>query len=315
MKRKRVIVTGGLGFIGSHLVEKLVEDNEVVIIDNKSTGKLENVSHLTCDNLKVIEGNIRTLDLAAIFEDCEYVFHQAALPSVPRSVKDPLASHEANITGTLRVLIAAKDADIRKVVYASSSSVYGDTAELPKSENMPINPLSPYAVTKAAGEFYCKVFHEIYGLPTISLRYFNVFGPRQDPHSQYAAVIPKFITAMLNDASPVIYGDGQQSRDFTFVKHVVDANVLACESEKTGTFNVACGRSISINELVALIGVIAGKTIEVQHAAPRPGDVKHSLADISKARSFGYEPKGDLKDELEATVRWFENGIRSGDQG
>jgi UDP-glucose 4-epimerase len=315
MKGKHVIVTGGLGFIGSHLVEKLVEDNDVAIIDNQSTGKRENVSHLIRDNLKVIEGDLRTLNLAAIFEEYEYVFHQAALPSVPRSVKDPLASHEANITGTLMVLIAAKDADIQKVVYASSSSVYGDTAELPRQEDMPVNPLSPYAVTKMAGEFYCKVFHEIYGLPTISLRYFNVFGPRQDPLSQYAAVIPRFITAILNDSSPIIYGDGQQSRDFTFVKHVVDANVLACESKKTGTFNVACGRSVSINELVALIGEITGTTIEAKHAAPRPGDVKHSLADISKARSFGYAPKGNFKDELEATIRWFENGLRPGNQG
>ena len=315
MKGKHVIVTGGLGFIGSHLAEKLVEDNDVTIIDNLSTGKLENVSHLISDNLKIIEGDIRTLNLAAIFEDYEYVFHQAALPSVPRSVKDPLTSHEANITGTLRVLIAAKDTDIEKVVFASSSSVYGDTAELPKREDMPVNPLSPYAVTKVAGEFYCKVFHEIYGLPTITLRYFNVFGPRQDPLSQYAAVIPRFITAMLNCSSPIIYGDGQQSRDFTFVKHVVAANVLACESDRTGTFNVACGRSISINELVTLIGEITGKTIEAQHAAPQPGDVKHSRADISKARSFGYKSQGNFKDELEETIRWFENGLRPGNQG
>jgi UDP-glucose 4-epimerase len=315
MKGKHVIVTGGLGFIGSHLVEKLVEDNDVAIIDNRSTGKRENVSHLISDNLKIIEGDIRTLNLAAIFEDYDYIFHQAALPSVPRSVKDPLASHEANLTGTLRVLIAAKDAGMQKVVYASSSSVYGDTPELPKREDAPLNPLSPYAVTKMAGESYCTVFHEIYGLPTISLRYFNVFGPRQDPLSQYAAVIPRFITATLNYSSPIIYGDGEQSRDFTFVKHVVDANVLACESKESGTFNVACGRSISINELVALIGEITGKTVEAQHAARRPGDVKHSLADISKARSFGYEPKGTFKDELDATIRWFENGSRAGNQG
>jgi UDP-glucose 4-epimerase len=270
---------------------------------------------LKSNNLTVIEGDLLTLNLAAIFEDYEYVFHQAALPSVPRSVKDPLASHEANTTGTLRVLIAAKDADIQKVVYASSSSVYGDTAELPKREDMPVNPLSPYAVTKVAGEFYCKVFREIYDLPTVTLRYFNVFGPRQDPLSQYAAVIPKFITALLNDGSPIVYGDGEQSRDFTFVKHVVDANVLACESEETGTFNVACGRSISINELVQLIGDITGKTIEVEYVAPRLGEVRHSLADISEARSFGYEPKGYFKDELEATIRWFENGLKAGNQG
>lgn len=308
MKSKRVIITGGLGFIGSHLAEKLVEDNEVAIIDNKSTGKLENVSHLIRENLKIIEGDITTLDLATIFDGYDYVFHQAALPSVPRSVKDPLASHEANVTGTLRVLIAAKDTAIQKVVYASSSSVYGDTPTLPKREDMPVNPLSPYAVTKAAGEFYCKVFNEIYGLPTISLRYFNVFGPRQDPTSQYAAVIPKFITAILTHASPVIYGDGQQSRDFTYVKHVAQANLLACESDATGTFNVACGRRVTINELVALINDIAGTAIEPEYVAPRPGDVKHSRADITKARSFGYSPSDRFKDELNETIRWFENG-------
>ncbi len=308
MKSKRVIITGGLGFIGSHLAEKLVEDNEVAIIDNKSTGKLENVSHLIRENLKIIEGDITTLDLATIFDGYDYVFHQAALPSVPRSVKDPLASHEANVTGTLRVLIAAKDTAIQKVVYASSSSVYGDTPTLPKREDMPVNPLSPYAVTKAAGEFYCKVFNEIYGLPTISLRYFNVFGPRQDPTSQYAAVIPKFITAILTHASPVIYGDGQQSRDFTYVKHVAQANLLACESDATGTFNVACGRRVTINELVALINDIAGTAIKPEYVAPRPGDVKHSRADITKARSFGYSPSDRFKDELNETIRWFENG-------
>lgn len=309
MKGKHVIVTGGLGFIGSHLVEKLVEENDVTIIDNQSTGKLENVSHLIGDNLKIIEGDIQTLNLTAIFEDYEYVFHQAALPSVPRSVKDPLATHEANITGTLRVLIAAKDTDIQKVVFASSSSVYGDTPKLPKREDMPVNPLSPYAVTKAAGEFYCKVFCEIYGLPTISLRYFNVFGPRQDPQSQYAAVIPKFITAILSRSSPVIYGDGQQSRDFTFVRHVVDANLRACESQQTGTYNVACGRRVTINELVTLINELTGKSVEAEHAAPRPGDIKHSLADISKARSFGYHPHSNFKEELKETVRWFERGL------
>jgi UDP-glucose 4-epimerase len=214
----------------------------------------------------------------------------------------------------LRVLIAAKDVGIQKVVYASSSSVYGDTAKLPKREDMPINPLSPYAVTKMTGEFYCKVFQEIYGLPTVSLRYFNVFGPRQDPLSQYAAVIPKFVTSILDYSPPTIYGDGQQSRDFTFVKHVVDANVLACESKKTGTFNIACGRSISINQLVGLISEITGKTLEAQHTAPRPGDITHSIADISKARSFGYKPKSDFKKELEETIRWFKSELRPRNQ-
>jgi len=309
MKKKRVVVTGGLGFIGSHLVEKLVGDNDVTIIDNQSSGRLANVRHLSTEHLTLIEGDVTQLNLREIFDRQDYVFHQAALPSVPRSIKDPLASHEANITGTLKVLIAAKESQVKKVVFASSSSVYGDTVELPKEEDARINPLSPYAVTKATGEFYCKVFQEIYGLPTVSLRYFNVFGPRQDPTSQYAAVIPRFVTAVLTNAHPIIYGDGLQSRDFTYVKHVVQANLLACESDAIGTFNIACGRSITINELVALINEIAGTAIEPEYVAPRPGDVKHSLAAIAKARSFGYGPTDSLKNELTETIRWFENGL------
>jgi UDP-glucose 4-epimerase len=310
MKDKDVVVTGGLGFIGSHLVETLLRDNRVTIIDNHSTGDLKNVDHLANEELEVIIGDINELNLATIFDGHDYVFHQAALPSVPRSVKDPLASHESNLTGTLKVLIAARDTGVQKVVSASSSSVYGDAAALPKQEDMHVTPISPYAVTKAAGEFYCTVFHEIYGLPTVSLRYFNVFGPRQDPNSQYAAVIPKFITAILTNARPTIYGDGQQSRDFTYVNNVVEANLLACESDASGTFNIACGRSVTINELVALINEIAGTVIEPEYVAPRPGDVKHSLADITKARSFGYSPSDNFKDELAETIRWFEDGLR-----
>ncbi len=308
MRGKKTIVTGGLGFIGSHLVDRLLEaHNEVTVIDNVSTGRRENVRDAAGEGLRVIEGDITALDLPVLFGGHDYVFHQAALPSVPRSVKDPLASNASNVTGTLKVLVAARDAGVKKVVFASSSSVYGDTAELPKHEDMPVNPLSPYAVTKAAGEFYCKVFHEIYGLPTVSLRYFNVFGPRQDPHSQYAAVIPLFITSVLNNTPPTIYGDGEQSRDFTFVRHVVDANILACESPLTGVFNVACGRSVTINELAVLINELIGKNVQSRHVARRPGDVRHSLADISRARGFGFHPRGHFRDELEQTVRWFEN--------
>lgn len=305
MEGRKVIVTGGLGFIGSNLVERLVKDNDVTIIDNESTGKMDNIKHLECDNLTTIKGSITDLDLSEIFKDKDYVFHLAALPSVPRSVKDPVSSNEANVTGTLKVLVAAKDAGIKKVIFSSSSSVYGDTPTLPKVEDMPVNPLSPYAITKMTGEYYCKVFQELYGLQTVSLRYFNVFGPRQNPNSQYAAVIPKFITSIMNDESPVIYGDGEQSRDFSFVKHVVDANILSCESDKTGTFNVACNRSITINELVDMINEILGKEIRSEHVDPRAGDIKHSLADISKARTFGYDPKGNFKDELAEVVRWF----------
>ena len=313
MKGKKVVVTGGLGFIGSHLVEALVEDNDVIIIDNRSTGTLENLNDFADKRPEVIEGDVATLNLKEIFNGCDYVFHLAALPSVVRSIDDPQASNESNTTGTLNVLVAAKESDIKKVVFASSSSVYGDAAALPKREDMCLAPLSPYAVTKAAGELYCTVFQHVYGLSTVSLRYFNVFGPRQNPYSQYAAVIPKFIIALLNNSPPTVYGDGEQSRDFTFVRHVVEANVRACESSKTGTFNVACGRSITLNELIDLLSEILGKTIAPTYGAPRLGDVRHSLADVTKARSVGYEPHSNLKKELEETIRWFAREHRSED--
>lgn len=308
MKNKKVIATGGMGFIGSHLTERLLKDNEVTVIDNAITGRMENINHLLDHkNLTLIKGSIVDLNLTEIFQGKDYVFHLAAIPSVPRSVKDPYSSNEANVTGTLNVLIAAKDTGIKKVIFSSSSSVYGDTPTLPKREDVPVNPQSPYAITKATGEMYCRVFEELYGLPTVCLRYFNVFGPRQDPNSQYAAVIPKFITSIMNDESPVIFGDGEQSRDFTFVKNVVDANILSCESEKTGVFNIACGRRITINQLVDYINEILGKEIKPIYTDPRPGDIKHSLADISRADGFGYKPKDEFKEELTTTVEWFKN--------
>jgi UDP-glucose 4-epimerase len=307
MKGKKVIVTGGLGFIGSHLVEALVEKNDVTVIDNQSTGKLENIEHLdACP--EVVEGDVAALNLAEIFDGGDYVFHEAALPSVQRSIDEPLMSNHSNATGTLKVLIAAKESGIQKVVYASSSSVYGDTVELPKREDMCLAPKSPYAVTKATGELYCTAFQQVYGLRTVSLRYFNVFGPRQDHRSGYAAVIPKFIAALLNNSPPTVYGDGEQSRDFTFVKHVVEANVRACESTATGIFNIACGRSVTLNELIALLAKITGSDIEPTYAAPRPGDIRDSLAAITKARVFGYAPRSNFEDELQETVRWFESG-------
>jgi UDP-glucose 4-epimerase len=310
MQGERVLVTGGAGFIGSNLAEALAEGNDVVILDDLSTGKMDNIQDLKKKkNVQFLKGNI-TDDrlLQKCFSDIDYVFHQAALPGVPRSIKDPQGSNETNISGTLNVLIAARDCNIRKVVCASSSSVYGDTPSLQKIEDMPVDPLSPYAVTKVTGEFYCKVFHDIYGLKTVSLRYFNVFGPRQDPNSQYAAVIPKFINAIMNDEPPVIFGDGEQSRDFSYIKHIVDANILACRSDKTGIYNIACGRRITINQLVDMINEILGKDIEPVYKDPRPGDIKHSLADISRARTFGYKPESDFKEELRETIRWFSNG-------
>lgn len=257
------------------------------------------------DRVSVKLGDLNTINLHNLFEDCDYVLHQAALPSVPRSIKNPLKSNEANVTGTLNVLEAARDCDTKKVVIASSSSVYGDTPVLPKVETMPINPKSPYAVTKATGEMYCQVFEEIYGLKTVMLRYFNVFGPRQDPNSQYAAVIPKFITSIMNNKAPIVYGDGTQSRDFTFVKNVVDANIKSCESKETGKFNIACGRRVILNDLISMINEILGKDIKPRYVPPRPGDIKHSLADISKAKLLGYTPKDRFEYELEETITFF----------
>ena len=285
-------------------MEELYPDNEVIIVDNESTGKMDNIKHLK-DRVIVELGDINNINLKEIFEGCDYVFHEAALPSVPRSIKDPIKSNEANITGTLKVLKAASDCDVKKVVFASSSSVYGDTPKLPKVETMPINPKSPYAVTKAADEMYGKVFNEIYGLQTVALRYFNVFGPRQDPNSQYSAVIPKFITAISKGESPIVYGDGTQSRDFTFVKNVVDANIKACKSKETGSFNIACGRRIILNDLLKMINELLDKDITPNYVDPRPGDIKHSLADINKAKSFGYNPKDNFKKELELTIEFF----------
>jgi len=250
-------------------------------------------------------GSINSLDLVNIFDGCDYVLHQAALPSVPRSVKDPVKSNHANITGTLNVLVSARDAGVSKVVCASSSSVYGDTPTLPKIESMPINPKSPYAVTKASGELYCRTFSDIYQLPTVSLRYFNVFGPRQDPTSQYSAVIPKFISSIMNGESPTIYGDGTQSRDFTFVKNVVDANILACETKETGAFNVACGRRIVLNDLLDMLNDIMESDIQAVYTDSRKGDIKHSLADITKIKSIGYSGEDNFKNELKEIVEFF----------
>ncbi len=305
IKNKRVVVTGGLGFIGSHIVEKLHVDNEVIVVDDESTGDIKNIEHLNKDNIQVVLDSIIKTELHKIFEDVDYVIHQAALPSVPRSVKDPLSSHQVNITGTLKTLIAARDCDVKKVVCASSSSAYGDTPTLPKVEDMPVNPKSPYAVSKVTSEFYSQNFTELFDLPAVNLRYFNVFGPRQNPESQYAAVIPKFITSIIKDQSPVVYGDGTQSRDFTFVSNVVNANILACESSMEGIYNVACGSRITLNQLIELINEIVGKNIKPQYTSPRPGDIKHSLADISKISKYGYECEIEFQEGLERTISYF----------
>ncbi|MDX6723614.1 MAG: UDP-glucose 4-epimerase, partial [Solirubrobacteraceae bacterium] len=281
----QLLVTGGGGFIGSHLVERLVRDgHRVRVIDNFTTGHRRNLMPII-DEVELVEGDLQSYERAhAAVRGCEVVLHQAAMPSVPRSVQDPLTSNASNVIGTLNVLLAARDSGVRRVVFASSSSVYGATPALPKHEGLPTLPISPYAVAKLAGEGYCRSFSEVYGLETVALRYFNVFGPRQDPQSQYSAVIPNFITAALRGESPVIFGDGEQSRDFTYIENVVEANLLAMTAgpEVAGrAYNVACGERISLNDLVANIGRVLGRAIEPRYEAGRPGDVRHSMADSS----------------------------------
>lgn len=302
----KVVVTGGAGFIGSNLAEELLKKHEVTVIDNLSTGRIENLDQIM-DKINFIEGSITNLDLLKeAFSGSDTVFHEAAIPSVQRSVDNPIASNEANVEGTLKVLVAARDCGVRKVVYASSSSAYGNTPTLPKIEDMKPNPRSPYAVSKLAGEYYCRVFSEVYGLKTACLRYFNVYGPRQNPHSEYAAVIPRFVTRILAHEPPVIYGDGGQTRDFTFVKDVVKANILAGESPAEGIFNIACGKRVSLNELAVKIMEITGIKVEMIYEGARPGDVRDSLADISSAGDkLGYKPGFELDSGLRETVEWF----------
>ena len=293
------LVTGGAGFIGSHLVEALVEaDHLVRVFDNFSTGDATNLDGV-CDRIEVIEGNLTDLEaVRQATRGAEIVFHQAALASVPRSVADPLATHAACADGTLHVLQAAREAGVRRVVYAASSSAYGASTKLPKSETDPTLPLSPYAVAKLAGEHYCAAFSEVYGLETVRLRYFNVFGPRQSPDSAYAAVIPLFLQAMLEGRSPHVHGDGQQSRDFTFVEDAVQANLLAAEAPGVSgkVYNIACGRRTSLLELITLMNRLLGTDILPSYRDPRPGDVRHSQADITRAQAeLGYQPRTDIE--------------------
>lgn len=305
----KYLVTGGAGFIGSHLVEEaLRRGHSVRIIDNFATGKRDNLLPFI-DRIELIEGDIRSYHIVREAVDgVDIILHQAALPSVPRSVRDPITSNEVNTVGTLNMLQAARDAKVRRVVYASSSSVYGDNPELPKRESMTPNPLSPYAVSKLAGENYCRVFSRIYGLETVTLRYFNVFGPRQDPDSQYSAVIPKFITMMQRGEIPLIHGDGEQSRDFTYVANVVEANLLAAtvECEPGHAMNCACNERITLNQLIEKINAQLGLSITAQYTTARTGDIKHSLADIALISSqLGYTPLVRFDEGLAKTVEAF----------
>lgn len=305
---KKVIVTGGAGFIGSHLAEELARQNyHVIILDNLLTGKLKNIDELLSKHsVDFTQGSITDLLLLQkLFQEAEFVFHLAALTSVPASIEDPLATNEVNITGTLNVLIAARDNDVRKVVFASSCAVYGDAPTLLQKEDTLPNPISPYALTKLAGEYYCHLFRQIYGLSTVCLRYFNVYGPRQDFRSQYAAVVPAFIGRVIQDLPPVISGDGEQSRDFVFIEDVTQGTILAAQNNCEGTYNLGGGQSTTINQLAQSILKLMPKSLQPIHAEPRPGDLRHSMADISQAQSFGYKPKWSLEAGLKKVIEEF----------
>lgn len=307
------LVTGGAGFIGSHIVHRLVADGQKVrVLDNFSTGKRANLADVM-DRIEVIEGDLRSYDACLLAcKGVEIVFHEGALPSVPKSVADPRSSHDCNINGTFNVLMAARDCACRRVIYAASSSAYGDQAESPKRESMRPAPLSPYAVNKLVGEYYLRAFYECYGLETISLRYFNVFGPRQDPKSQYAAAIPAFVSAILNDKPPTIYGDGEQTRDFTYIDNVVHGNMLAAKAPKLSgeVVNVACSESVTVNHTIELINNLLGKNVKPIYTDVRPGDVKHSLADITLARKIiGFEPVVKFDEGLRRAIEWYRENL------
>jgi UDP-glucose 4-epimerase len=314
----RALITGGGGFIGSHLVDDmLAEGHEVRVLDNFATGRRENLLHIISD-IEIVEGDIQSYErVHTAVRGCEVVLHQAALPSVPRSVQDPLTSNASNVVGTLNVLLASRDADVRRVVFASSSSVYGTNAKLPKSEDLVPEPISPYAVAKLAGEGYCRSFSKVFGIETLALRYFNVFGPRQDPLSQYAAVIPNFITALCSQRRPQVYGDGEQTRDFTYVDNVVRANRLAIAASgiSGGVYNVACGERISLNRLLHSLERIFGRETKADYLDPRPGDVAHSWADISLAQEeLGYHPSVGFDEGLQRTVEHLTGASRALDR-
>ena len=307
--RKRYLVTGGAGFIGAHIVRRLVARGEFVrVVDNLSTGLLVRLDDVR-DSIEFVEGDLANERVSdEVVRGIDYVLHQAAVPSVQRSVRDPIGTNRSNVTATLNVLESSRKAGIRRLVYAASSSAYGDTEVLPKTEDMTPNPLSPYALQKLVGERYCKLYYDLYGLETVSLRYFNVFGPDQDPHSEYSAVIPKFITKLLANEPLTVYGDGEQSRDFTYIDNVVEANFLALGTTKAlgKVCNVGCGERVTLNHLIRLLERILSMNAQVGRSAPKAGDVRHSLADIALARVvLGYEPIVKVEEGLKRTVEAF----------
>jgi UDP-glucose 4-epimerase len=308
----KFLITGGAGFIGSNIAESLLANGDGVrILDDFSTGRRENIAAFD-GKADVIEGDIRDMKtVARAVDGMDYVLHQAALPSVPRSVEDPLSSNAVNIDGLLNVLVASRDAGVKKLVLASSSSVYGESEELPKHEKMVPDPLSPYAVTKLTGEYYNRIFWNLYKFPTASLRYFNIFGPRQDPASDYAAVVPRFIMALLKGEKPTVFGDGEQSRDFTYIENAVQANILAATSDKTvgSQFNVACGAQFTLNDLLDKLRKLIGVDTKAIYDPPRAGDIKHSYAAIEKFSSVGYKPSVDFDEGLKRTLEFFKTQV------
>jgi UDP-glucose 4-epimerase len=310
---EKFLVTGGAGFIGSNIAAKLVSQGCFIrVVDNLLTGKKDNLAGII-DKIEFIEADMGDEKIArTCMKDIDVVLHQGALPSVPRSVDDPAATHKHCVDATFTLLLAARDAGIKRFVYASSSSAYGDTPTLPKLESMQPQPLSPYAAAKLVGEYYAKVFYEVFGLETISLRYFNVFGPHQDPTSQYAAAIPAFVTAILKDKPPTVFGDGLQSRDFTYIDNVVEANLLAARAEHTAgeVLNIACGQAVTVNETIDVINELLGKNIKPLYDPPRPGDVRHSLADITLAeKTIGFKPLVPFKQGLRLAIDWYRENL------
>jgi len=309
----KYLVTGGAGFIGSSICRKLVSQGCFVrVVDNLLTGKKSNFAEII-DKIEFIEADMGDSEVAqSAVQDIDVVFHEGALPSVPVSVDDPAATHKHCVDATFTMLMAARDAGVKRFVYAASSSAYGDAPTSPKVETMPCDPLSPYAVAKLTGEYYCSVFYKVFGLETVALRYFNVFGPHQDPKSQYAAAVPAFVTAILKDQPPTIYGDGEQSRDFTYIDNVVKANLLAAGAKETHgeVVNIACGQAVTVNEIIAMINELLGKNVEPIYADARAGDVKHSLADITAARNLiGFEPEVSFAEGLKLAIDWYRNNL------